>query len=227
MIPKMVKNTASSRVLVAGATGLIGRALVAQLLSQVPPPQVHALVRRPPAGADARVQWQAVDFTRLPTLPAAQQAYCCLGTTIRQAGSQAAFRAVDFDAVLAFAQAARAAGVRHFAVVSALGASPRAVGFYNRVKGEMEQAVAGLGFDSVLIARPSLLAGDRGALGQPPRTAERLALWLTAPVAGLIPAGVRPIKAEVVARAMIQASRAPQPGVHIAESGELQHLGAE
>jgi len=223
----MVKNTASSRVLVAGATGLIGRALLAQLTSQVPPLQVQALVRRAPPAADARVQWQVVDFARLPALPAAQQAYCCLGTTLRQAGSQAAFRAVDFDAVLAFAQAARAAGVRQFAVVSALGASPRAAGFYNRVKGEMEQALTGLGFDSLLIARPSLLAGDRGALGQPPRTAERLALWLTTPIVGLIPAGVRPIKADVVARAMIHALREPSSGVRIAESGELQELGAE
>lgn len=223
----MVKNTSASRVLVAGATGLIGRCLLAQLLAQVPPLQVHALVRRPPTPTDARVQWQTVDFAQLPALPPALQAFCGLGTTLRQAGSQAAFRAVDFDTVLAFAQAARSAGVRHFAVVSALGASPRAASFYNRVKGEMEQAVGALGFDSVLIARPSLLAGDRSALGQPPRTAERLALWLSTPFAGLIPAGVRPIKADVVARAMIQGMRQPQAGVRIVESGELQELGAE
>jgi uncharacterized protein YbjT (DUF2867 family) len=173
------------------------------------------------------VQWHTVDFAQLPALPAAGLAFCCLGTTIRQAGSQAAFRAVDFDAVLAFARAAQAAGVRHFAVVSALGASPRAAGFYNRVKGEMEQAIGALGFGSVVIARPSLLAGDRAALGQPPRTAERLALWLTTPIAGLIPASVRPINAQTVARAMIAASRQPQAGVRIVESGELQQLGAE
>ncbi len=173
------------------------------------------------------MHWLRVDFARLPALPAAEEAWCCLGTTIKQAGSQAAFRAVDFDAVLAFAQAARAAGVPRFGVVSALGASPRSASFYNRVKGEMEAAVAALGFDSVVIARPSLLAGDRAALGQPLRTGEQLALWLTAPIAGLIPKGVRPIKARTVARGMMVALRQQQPGVRIVESGELQELGAE
>ena len=127
--------------------------------------------------------------------------------------------------MLAFAQAARAAGVRRFAVVSALGASPRSAGFYNRVKGEMETAVGALGFASLVIARPSLLAGDRAALGQPVRSGERLALWLTAPIAGLIPKGVRPINARTVARGMMVALRQQQPGVRIVESAELQELG--
>ncbi len=213
--------------LLAGATGLIGRELLRMLLAQTPAPRLHALVRRVPAAADTRVHWLPVDFARLPTLPAAEEAWCCLGTTLKQAGSQAAFRAVDHDAVLAFARAARAAGARRFGVVSALGASPRSAGFYNRVKGEMEAAVATLGFDSVVIARPSLLSGDRGALGQPARTGEQLALWLTAPIAGLIPKGMRPIKARTVARGMIVALRQQQPGVRIVESGELQELGSE
>jgi uncharacterized protein YbjT (DUF2867 family) len=188
---------------------------------------LHALVRRTPEPADERVRWQQVDFAQLPALPAAGEAYCCLGTTIKQAGSQAAFRAVDFDAVLAFARAARAAGVVRFAVVSALGASLRSGTFYNRVKGEMEAAVAALGFDSLVIARPSLLAGDRASLGQPARTGEQLALWLTAPIGGLLPKAMRPIKAPTVARGMMVALRERQPGVRIVESGELQELGAE
>ena len=168
-----------------------------------------------------------MDFSALPELPAARDAYCCLGTTIKQAGSQAAFRAVDFDAVLAFAHAARAAGVQRFAVVSALGASARSATFYNRVKGEMEAAVGALGFASVVIARPSLLAGDRAALGQPLRTGERLALLFTGPVAGLIPRSVRPIDAGTVARGMIEALREARPGVRIVESAELQALGMD
>jgi uncharacterized protein YbjT (DUF2867 family) len=223
----MNARPANAGTLLAGATGLIGRELMQLLLSQIPALRLHALVRRVPAVADERVHWLPVDFARLPTLPAAEEAWCCLGTTIKQAGSQAAFRAVDHDAVLAFARAARAAGARRFGVVSALGASPRSAGFYNRVKGEMEAAVATLGFDSVVIARPSLLSGDRGALGQPVRTGEQLALWLTAPIAGLIPKGVRPIKARTVARGMMVALHQQQPGVRIVESGELQELGAE
>jgi uncharacterized protein YbjT (DUF2867 family) len=170
------------------------------------------------------VHWLTVDFAALPPLPAAGQAWCCLGTTLRQAGSRAAFRAVDFDAVLAFARAAQAAGARRFAVVSSLGASARALGFYSRVKGEMEAAVAALGFDSVVIARPSLLVGDRAALGQPARTAEYLALRLGAPLAALMPRSVRPIEAAAVARGMLTAMRQARPGVRIVESAELQDL---
>jgi uncharacterized protein YbjT (DUF2867 family) len=223
----MNARTAPAPVLLAGATGLIGRELIQQLLAQIPAVRLHALVRRPPEPADERVRWQQVDFASLPALPAAGEAYCCLGTTIKQAGSQAAFRAVDFDAVLAFAQAARAAGVSRFAVVSALGANPRSGTFYNRVKGEMEAAVGALGFERLVIARPSLLAGNRAALGQPQRTGEQLALWLTGPISGLIPKGMRPIKARTVARGMMVALRQKQTGVRIVESGELQELGME
>jgi uncharacterized protein YbjT (DUF2867 family) len=223
----MNARSAPAGALLAGATGLIGHELMQQLLAQIPPLRLHALVRRVPDAADERIRWLRVDFAKLPALPAAAEAWCCLGTTIKQAGSQAAFRAVDFDAVLAFAQAAHAAGVQRFGVVSALGASPRSAGFYNRVKGDMEAAVGALGFASVVIARPSLLAGDRAALGQPARTGERLALLLTSPFAALLPKGVRPIPARTVARAMIVALRQQHPGVRIVESGELQELGTE
>ena len=211
--------------LLAGATGLIGHAIAT---SWTGPGLLHLLVRRavPATGAAPRLQRvHVVDFAALPALPRADEAYCCLGTTIKVAGSQAAFRAVDFDAVLAFAQAAQRAGVQRFAVVSALGASPRSPIFYNRVKGEMEAALAGLGFASLVIARPSLLAGDRAALGQPQRAGERLALALSAPVAGLIPKGWRPIAAATVARAMRRALAEARPGVRVVESAELQDLG--
>jgi uncharacterized protein YbjT (DUF2867 family) len=91
----------------------------------------------------------------------------------------------------------------------------------------MEAAVGALGFASLVIARPSLLAGDRAALGQPLRTGEQLALWLTGPISGLIPKGMRPIKARTVARGMMVALRQGQTGVRIVESGELQELGQE
>ena len=217
---------ARPRILLAGGTGLVGRELSELLLTGSPRPVLHQLVRRAPEKADARVDWHVVDFAALPKLPAADEAYCCLGTTIKQAGSQAAFRAVDHDAVLAFARAARAAGAKRIAVVSALGAGPRAAGFYNRVKGEMESALAGLGFDSVVFARPSLLAGDRESLGQPARSGEQWALRLSSPFAGLIPKSVRPIQARTVAKGMVSALREGRPGVRVVESGELQDLGA-
>jgi uncharacterized protein YbjT (DUF2867 family) len=217
--------TASS-VLVAGGSGLIGREIVRTLLSGPPTMTVHALVRRSPTGpANPRLRLLTVDFAALPALPAADAAYCALGTTIKVAGSQQAFKAVDLDAVLAFAQAARRAGVRRFAVVSSLGANPRSGSFYSRIKGEMESALAACGFDSLIIARPSLLAGDRASLGQPARLAERWTLALTAPLWPLMPSAWRPIQADVVARALVAAVAGARPGTSIIESGELQRTG--
>ncbi len=209
--------------LLAGATGLVGREFAAQWPG---PGILHLLVRRAVPATGKRQKIHVVDFTTLPALPKAEAACCCLGTTIKAAGSQAAFRAVDFDAVVAFAAAARAAGVRRFAVVSALGADARSATFYNRVKGEMEAAVTALGFESLVIARPSLLAGNRGATGQPPRAAERLVLAVTAPLAGLIPKAWRPIDAARVARAMQRALAKARPGVVALDSAALQDLGA-
>lgn len=216
-------TAALASALLAGSTGLVGRALAAQIHSQPGAPMLHALTRRAglgPAGCHEIV----VDFNRLPALPAADVAYCALGTTIAQAGSQAAFRAVDFDAVLRFARAAKSAGVTRFAVVSALGADARSASFYNRVKGEMEAAVAGLGFACVVIARPSLLTGDRATLGQPLRLAERVAIAITGPLGAFIPARWRPIEAHTVARALILALQQMPAGVHHIESAELQTL---
>jgi uncharacterized protein YbjT (DUF2867 family) len=209
--------------LLAGATGLIGRELAAQWTG---PGILHLLARRTFAAAKSSQRVMVVDFNALPALPAAQWAFCCLGTTIKVAGSQTAFRAVDFDAVVNFAKAAKKAGATRLAVVSALGASPQAGGFYNRVKGEMEVAVSNLGFDSVIIARPSLLTGDRSVLGQPQRLGEKLALTLTAPFQFLIPKAYRPIAASTVARALLHAAAEGQAGVRVVESGELQTLGA-
>ena len=216
---------APRRAIVAGASGLIGRALLPLLCADPGTSEVHALLRRPLPGLDPRVRQHVIDYTSLAgALPACDDAYCCLGTTIAVAGSQAAFRAVDFDAVLAFARAARAAGATRLAVVSALGASTASTVFYSRVKGEMEAAIATLGYEVLVIARPSLLAGDRAALGQKTRIGERIGLWLTAPLGALVPRSVRPIAAGRVAASMLAALRQARPGVRIVLSGELQTL---
>ncbi len=215
--------TAPECAWVAGATGLVGR----ELLALHPARQMHALLRRhsktlPPDVTAHLVVYAALE---LSALPAPQHAYCALGTTIKVAGSQAAFRAVDFDAVLAFAQAAHAAGATSFGLVSALGAAADSKVFYNRVKGEVEAALRSLGFHTLVIARPSLLQGDRRALGQAARPMERLAQVLARPLRALVPTGMRPIEAASVARALLRAVQQERPGIQVLESGAMQELG--
>jgi uncharacterized protein YbjT (DUF2867 family) len=208
--------------LVAGATGLVGRELLQQLLASRAYAQVHALTRRPLPLTHGKLKVHEVHFDALPKLPAIDDVYIALGTTIKVAGSQAAFRAVDLDAVVAVARAAQAAGASRVAVVSALGANAKSGLFYNRVKGEMEQAVAQLGFDSLVIVRPSFLSGDRESLQQPARLGERMALAVAEPLAFLIPKKYRAVSAQAVAAAMINRLGAAAPGVTVLESNELQ-----
>ena len=215
-------------VLLAGATGLIGRALLSLLQASPHYDHVHVLVRRAlpdPRGssAAARTTFHTVDFAQLPQpLPAVDDVYIALGTTIKVAGSEAAFRRVDFDFVVNTARAARAAGATRLAVVSALGANATSRVFYNRVKGEMQDSVTQLGFDAVVIAQPSLLLGDRAALGQPTRAGEVWVTRLLAPVMWMVPRGVRPIQARTVAAAMLTATLAGVPGVRVLSSAQMQ-----
>jgi uncharacterized protein YbjT (DUF2867 family) len=189
--------------------------------------RVHILLRRtvPDLPAHAKLEVHMVDFERLPALPAVDDVFIALGTTIKVAGSQAAFRRVDFDAVLNTARAGRVTGAKRLLVVSGLGADPRSRVFYNRVKGEMELAVAALGYESVVIAQPSLLVGDRAALGQPPRAGEEWAMRLLRPVLRWVPRSVRPIRGDVVARSMLRAALDGTPGVTVLSSSEMQSKG--
>lgn len=181
----------AAAAVVAGATGMVGRAVLARLqaadprTSSVVYSAVYCVGRRapelPPTGAAAsvpRLVFCQSDFKSSESLnlPPVDDVFIALGTTIAVAGSQAAFRAVDFDAVLTVARAARAAGAKRIGVVSALGADASSKVFYNRVKGEMEQAVNQLGFETVVFARPSLLDGEREQLAQPTRPGEQWAL---------------------------------------------------
>jgi len=222
-------NANSNVVWVAGASGLVGRALLDVLARQ--PVQVHALLRRFQAlPSHPRLTQHQVDFGRADLgarLPAPTAIYIALGTTIAQAGSQEAFRAVDLDAVLTVARAARAQGASRCAVVSALGADPKSAVFYSRVKGEMEQALPQLGFARLVIARPSLLVGDRAALAQPERAGERWAQRLSGPLLPLIPKRWRPITAARVAGAVALALAQDGPGVSVLESARMQDFEEE
>jgi uncharacterized protein YbjT (DUF2867 family) len=211
--------------LLAGATGLIGRALLPMLLAGKQYRSVDVLLRRaaPDIKANAKLKVHQVDFARLPAaFPAVDDVFIALGTTIKVAGSQAAFRQVDFDFVVNTARAARAAGAMRLAVVSALGADAKSRIFYNRVKGEMQAAIAQLRYKSVVIAQPSMLLGDRAALGQPARSGEIWAARLLGPLGWIVPKGVRPIHARAVASALVAAILDAKPGVRILKSGAMQ-----
>ena len=209
-------------VLIAGASGLVGREILQGLLADDSVAAVHSLSRRELDVAHPKLTWHRVDFSRaLPALPSVGEAFVALGTTIKVAGSQEAFRAVDFDAVLAVAKAAQAAGATRLGVVSAMGADPRSKIFYNRVKGEMEAALSALGFETLVIARPSLLAGNREALGQPARRGEEIGVKVSRWLSPLIPGDYRPIEAKRVARALLRAVKTTQ-GHRVMLSGEMQ-----
>lgn len=212
---------ASRTALLAGATGLVGRELLQGLLADDSVAAVHTLGRRAPAITHPKLTAHVVDFAALPALPPCDEAYLALGTTIKAAGSQLAFRAIDHDANLAIAQAARAAGARRLGLVSAMGADPRSSIFYSRVKGEVEEAIAALGYEGVVFARPSMLAGDRETLGQPVRGGEQLALQISRWLRPLIPRNYRSIFARDVARALLREVPRARGTRHLL-SGQMQ-----
>jgi uncharacterized protein YbjT (DUF2867 family) len=222
-------------VWLVGATGLTGRDTLRELLASEEVARVVAWVRRPTGTSHAKLSERVVDFERLEaafasarapgraSIPAPEEvvdaAICCLGTTIKAAGSKERFRRVDHDYVLAFARAAKMAGARTFVVVTALGADSSSAFFYNRVKGDVEEDLTSLAFDSLVIARPSLLVGERSE--------SRLGEQLMGPIARFLPARYRAITSACVARALVRLALAP-PGKsprRVVLSDELQILG--
>lgn len=220
--------TSERAVLLAGATGLVGGRVLARLLAQAGGARVLALVRRPLAQSHPRLHtlvgaWDAGAIGA--ALDGAQlDAYaCCLGTTIRQAGSREAFLAVDRDLVLSLGETARALGARQALLVSSVGASAQSGNFYLRVKGEAERGLAGLGFERVDCLRPGLLLGERSER----RRAEGLGQKL-APLSNPLMRGplrrYRAIGADVVAGAMVSLIGRPEPGRFVHEYDAMNQL---
>jgi uncharacterized protein YbjT (DUF2867 family) len=155
------------KLLFAGATGLVGSHALPLLLARGH--GVLSLGRRSTGVRHAALGEVETDFRAIPPLPPSDVAICTLGTTIAKAGSQAAFAAIDHDAVLAFARAAQAAGCDQFICVTAVGANPQAAAFYSRVKGEVERDLADLGADPgadpgfarLDLLQPGLILGQR------------------------------------------------------------------
>ena len=212
----------------------MGRELLRQLLASGEYGTVVVLTRRSTGIVHDRLQEHLVDFDRLEeysSIIRGDHAFCCLGTTMKKAGSREAFRKVDHDYVLAFARIASSNHVPGFSLISSLGASSKAMVFYSRVKGETEEAVSSLPFEQVNIYRPSLLLGDR----KEKRTGEDIAKVVYKFISFLLPKRYRGIEAAVVARAMLRVaarsglklSLGPQTGVNIYPSDIIQQLGKE
>jgi uncharacterized protein YbjT (DUF2867 family) len=210
---------------VAGATGLIGRLLLSELLDSNRYSQVVALLRRPAGIQHPRLVEKIIDFSQVnkQALPPADDAYCALGTTIKKAGSQSKFREVDFQYPMNLARAAKSAGAQQFLLVSSVGANARARNFYLRTKGELEDALVGERFESLHIFRPSILVGTRTDR----RPGERFGITLGKMIAPLMVGSLRkyrPIWASTVARAMLRASQEETPGVHVHEFDSIREL---
>jgi uncharacterized protein YbjT (DUF2867 family) len=206
-------------VALAGATGLVGREILRGLVADPSVAAIHVLGRRK-VEALPKVTSHVVDFRALSPLPPVDEVYLALGTTIKSAGSQEAFRAVDFDANLAVAKAALSAGARRLGLVSAMGANAKSRIFYSRVKGELEDALAALPFERLVIARPSMLVGDRESLGQPARSGEGIALAVSRLLGPLLPKNYRSVAAADVAKLLLVRVPVGQ-GREVVPSGDM------
>lgn len=213
------------KVLLAGATGLVGGQMLQALLADSSVTAVHVLSRRPLPLTQPKLQVHVVDFRNLPVLPPLDEVYLALGTTIKVAGSQAAFRAVDLDANLAVAQAAFAAGARRVGLVSAAAANAKSRVFYNRVKGELEDALKAMPLLALVIAQPSLLLDYRDGLGQAPRHGETLVIPIFKLLAPILPAAYKPVHARAVGQALLRTVPGAQ-GLVVLSSDALARLGA-
>ncbi len=208
-------------VLLLGATGLVGGECLRLLQAHTAFDRLVVLTRRP-LGVNLlgpRVEHHIVDFDHLTSAAAffsVDQIICALGTTMKQAGSRRQFRTVDLLYPLTAAHLGVEKKVSHFLVVTALGADPRSPIFYNRIKGELEQALIALPYHSLTIARPSVLVGRL----ERRRAGERIA----AGISFLAPARIRPIDAADVAAAIVHQAALDQPGKRVLESVELRQI---
>jgi uncharacterized protein YbjT (DUF2867 family) len=208
-----------TRLLLAGATGLVGEAALQRALTSPRVQQVVAPTRRP-LDAHPKLLNPVVDFDALPADAEwwrVDAVACALGTTIRDAGSQDAFRRVDHDYPLAIARHTHAHGAATFVLVSAMGADAGSRVCYSRTKGEVEDALDGIGFTSLTLLRPGLLGGER----RQHRAGERIALRVLGALDAALPQRYRIVPAERVADALLQAALAPPPGRHVIPSERL------
>ncbi|MCF7751916.1 oxidoreductase [Bacillus subtilis subsp. subtilis] len=208
------------KVMLVGATGLVGGQVLQQVLDDARCDAVIAPTRRPLEVTDPVLHNPVVDFERLPVdAPwwAVDAVICALGSTIRQAGSREVFARIDHDYPLQVSTLAQAHGAHAFVLNSAMGADAGSRIFYNQVKGRLEQDLRGLGYPSLTLVRPGLIGGERAER----RTGEHLASAVLGVLGPVLPRAWRINPAANIAAAMVEAALAPRPGVHIVDSAAL------
>lgn len=204
--------------IILGATGLIGGHLVHKLASDSTYKKVEVWVRRPNQNWPEGVTERIIDFDEIQNeAMSADEIFCCLGTTIRTAGSKEAFEKVDYLYPLKAAEVAKKSGVNTYAIVTAMGSDKNSSIFYNKVKGKVESALQDINFQSLGIFRPSMLLGDRPEY----RFGEQMGKVFMKIFNFLIPAKYKAIPSERVAQAMLQFAQNPPKGVNIIENKEM------
>ncbi|MBF0101571.1 MAG: NAD(P)H-binding protein [Desulfobacterales bacterium] len=211
-------NTKS--VILLGATGLVGGACLKRLLDHDEFHKVIVFTRRPLLHQSSKLTSYLIDFNQpqsYDSLVIADCVICCLGTTMKKAGSKQKFYQVDFTYPYDIAKAALKNGAEQFVLVSALGADPQSLFFYNRTKGELEQAILHLGFKAVRIFRPSLLVGNRDEF----RIGEEIGNYLSKFFNFIIPKRYKPTSVDKLVNAIIQEALNSQQDHRIIESHEI------
>lgn len=208
------------KVMLVGATGLVGGQVLQQLLDDARCDAVVAPTRRPLAVADPVLLNPVVDFAALPVDAdwwAVDAVVCALGSTIKQAGSREMFARIDHDYPLQVATLAQAHGAQAFVLNSAMGANAQSRIFYNQVKGRLERDLRGLGYPSLTLVRPGLIGGERAER----RTGEHLAGVVLGALGPVLPRAWRINPAGNIVAAMLEAALEPRPGVQVIDSAQL------
>ena len=216
---------AQKHALIAGATGLVGNELLQELIHGRQYHTISVLSRHEVETSSKRVETIVVDYDKLThkDLPKVDDVFCCLGTTMDKAGSKQAFRKVDYDYPLRVAEITHRQGTQQYLLVSAMGADKDSLFFYSQVKGEIEEAIAKVGFEALHIFRPSMLLGERTET----RIGEQIGQVVMQGVAPLMVGGLKKyqaIPAATVAEAMVHTAKIELKGVYIFESDKIQAL---
>ncbi|TGL61601.1 oxidoreductase [Leptospira sarikeiensis] len=211
--------------IVAGGTGLVGGELVRELLIDPDWDKVYLLVRKPLEWTHSKLEIILTDWEKLEFPEKVTDAFCILGTTIGKAGSKENFKKVDLDYPVRFAKVAKEKGVNSFYIVTALGADPNSMIFYNQVKGEVETEISTLGFSSLGIFRPSLLEGDRKEFRLGEKIGSKISFFINPLLIGPFKK-YRSIHAKTVAKAILNLAWSSKKGKFVIESDKIQSLGS-